>query len=140
MFSTQLKTGLLLAFTFVAIFSFGLNSNEANVRRSSAVEEFTVQTNANGQVTLSWKQNEEFENDLFSIERSTDGEAWFKIAEIHPLENRQITRSYDYVDETPLNGISFYRVKSITTSGDRWNAEPEMVYLENDQQVKIFPV
>ena len=40
---------------------------------------------------------------------------------------------------TPISGVSYYRIKSITESGERYNASPEMVYLENDEFVKIFP-
>jgi len=128
---------LLKTFTLVLLLTF-LSSNLLAERRS-AVGELEINTTAQGEVSINWTSQGEQLSEYFAVERSDDGTVWWKIGEVHPLENITITKSYEFIDETPMNGVSFYRVKSIMENGDRFNAAPEMVYFEFDDKIKIIP-
>lgn len=75
---------------------------------------FDVTTGANHTALLSWKPNTE-EPTSFVVERSGNGTQWEALAET-PQKNT-LTRLYSLTDTRPLNGHSFYRLKSINTAG-----------------------
>ncbi|MEM7162513.1 MAG: hypothetical protein AAF487_08760 [Bacteroidota bacterium] len=108
--------------------------------RIEAVDDFEINTNYLGEVFLEWENKTEVSSELYSIERSSDGETWWKIGEVHPLNKQSlVSMHYSFLDQQPMNGVSFYRVKSTIVGGDRVNTKPKMVYLENDKDLKIIP-
>ncbi|HYK76623.1 MAG TPA: T9SS type A sorting domain-containing protein, partial [Daejeonella sp.] len=68
-------------------------------------------------VQLSFIPKGEKNNSPFEIERSADGKAFEKIAQV--LSKSQIGLEYSYVDKNPLKGMSYYRLKQ-KGSADTW--------------------
>lgn len=71
----------------------------------------------NGVVRLSWKTISELNNDNFKVERSVDGLTWKEIEEIPGAGTSSQLLEYSAVDERPLKGLSYYRVKQTDYDG-----------------------
>ena len=66
-----------------------------------------------GGVELLWKTATETNNDFFNIEKSKDGEKFTAIGKIDGAGISKVARSYQFVDENPTNGKSYYRLKQV---------------------------
>lgn len=73
---------------------------------------------ANGtKVDLVWSTAEEKNNDYFTIERSVNGIEFEKVVEIKGAGNSTTTLHYHSFDLSPLEGISYYRLKQTDYNG-----------------------
>ncbi|MCX6275853.1 MAG: T9SS type A sorting domain-containing protein [Bacteroidetes bacterium] len=61
-------------------------------------------------VKISWVTSAEINNDYFTIERSGDGENYSQITKINGSGNSTSNIEYHHVDDSPLQGTSFYRL------------------------------
>jgi hypothetical protein len=77
---------------------------------------FTALAN-NAQVDLKWITATEINNDFFSIERSKDGIHFEALSTQKGAGNSTETRVYTSVDNQPLSGISYYRLKQTDFDG-----------------------
>ena len=77
---------------------------------------FTALAN-NAQVDLKWITATEINNDFFSIERSKDGIHFEVLSTQKGAGNSTETRVYTSVDNQPLSGISYYRLKQTDFDG-----------------------
>ena len=66
---------------------------------------------------LKWATAQEIDNDRFEIERSADGEDWSNIGEVKGAGNSSTEQQYSIVDENPLNGVNYYRLKQVDVDG-----------------------
>ena len=71
----------------------------------------------NGRVNLKWSTATEIDNDYFSIERSSNGSNWTTIATLPGAGNSVSILTYQYTDNQPLSGTSFYRIKQTDLDG-----------------------
>ena len=71
----------------------------------------------NHMVELRWSTILEINNGKFIIERSTDLSHWEPIGELAGAGNYNSIRNYNFTDESPLGGISYYRLKQIDYDG-----------------------
>jgi hypothetical protein len=74
-------------------------------------------TATNGHVNLKWSTATEIDNDHFSIERSANGSNWTTIATLPGAGNSVSLLNYQYTDNQPLSGTSFYRIKQTDLDG-----------------------
>lgn len=63
-------------------------------------------------VALSWTTISEKNTNYFFIERSTDGKTWTSIGRVKAAENSNHLLYYEFYDENPLKGVSYYRLKT----------------------------
>jgi hypothetical protein len=77
---------------------------------------FNAQLKA-GHVDLSWATASEINNDVFTVERSSDGIHFTMLLRKQGAGNSTITRYYNDVDNKPLTGISYYRLKQTDYDG-----------------------
>ena len=68
-------------------------------------------------VKLTFSTASETNNDYFTIERSGDGRNFESIGEIKGAGNSNQELSYEFVDESPLAGINYYRIKQTDFDG-----------------------
>ena len=66
---------------------------------------------------ISFSTASETNNDYFTIERSGDGRSFESIGEIKGAGNSNQELSYEFVDESPLAGINYYRIKQTDFDG-----------------------
>lgn len=102
---------------------------------------FTATPVNNRVVNLEWYTSSEMNNDYFSVERSKDGTTWEALERIEGEGNSNYTMRYFLVDEYPLNGTSYYRLKQTDYDGRFEYSSIEKVTLDklNDNKVYVFP-
>ncbi len=84
-------------------------------------------------VLLSWKTIQEIESDKFQILRSTDARNFETIGTIKAAGNTNDARNYNFTDNEPQDGISYYRLKTIDTDGSFEVSKIVSVRFEKDQ-------
>lgn len=69
---------------------------------------------------LSWATATETNNHHFDIERSSDGSSFTKIAEVdaHGTGTSLLQQNYEYTDQEPASGISYYRLRQVDRNGE----------------------
>lgn len=77
---------------------------------------FDAKTNTNG-IQLHWSTATEINNDYFTLERSIDGNNWEILAYVEGAGNSNQQLNYEYTDEYPYHGISYYRLKQTDFDG-----------------------
>lgn len=68
-------------------------------------------------VLLDWKTASEQQTLHFIVERSTDALRYTSIGLVKAAGNSAATTAYVYNDESPLNGINYYRLKQVDIDG-----------------------
>ena len=68
-------------------------------------------------VSLEWETATELNNDYFTLERSADGFAWEILGTKDGAGTSVKSIFYDFIDENPLAGISYYRLKQTDFDG-----------------------
>jgi hypothetical protein len=69
-------------------------------------------------VNLLWATASEKDNDFFTIERSRDGKRFHEIAKVQGAGTHIGTLEYTFTDVTPVEGMSYYRLKQTDINGD----------------------
>ena len=70
----------------------------------------------NKKVISSWVTQNETNTRNFEVERSRDGYVFYFTGNVHAA-NRTATNSYSFIDNAPLPGVSYYRLKMIDNDG-----------------------
>jgi hypothetical protein len=68
-------------------------------------------------VQLDWSTASETRNDHYTIERSADAQNWETIATVQGAGTTAERQDYTFLDEKPLNGISYYRLSQTDLDG-----------------------
>jgi len=69
-------------------------------------------------VDLTWQTQSEWNNEKFELERSDDIVHWKKIGEEPGAGFSQTEIQYLWIDQQPLNGVSYYRLKQLDFDGN----------------------
>jgi hypothetical protein len=64
-----------------------------------------------------WLTASEHENDFFTLERSANGIAFIALADIQGAGTTNVAHRYAYLDNAPLPGMSYYRLKQTDFDG-----------------------
>ena len=73
--------------------------------------------NAGGTVKLEWATASETDNDYFEVERSANTRSWNVIGKIKGAGTVNSVRNYALTDPSPLEGVSYYRLKIVDFAG-----------------------
>ncbi|RLD60440.1 MAG: hypothetical protein DRJ01_09645 [Bacteroidetes bacterium] len=73
--------------------------------------------NNNNQIIINWVTASEINNDYFSIERSVDGVSFEIIDIVNGAGNSNNVLNYETIDNKPLQGTSYYRLKQTDYDG-----------------------
>lgn len=68
-------------------------------------------------VYLDWITGREIDNDYFVIQRSVDGQKWTNLGRVAADENTRTSINYQFTDQNPLVGLSYYRLKAVDING-----------------------
>ncbi len=109
---------------------------------SLPIELLSFTANANDEhVKINWVTASESNNEYFTVEKSLDGIKFEILAKIDGAGNSSQILNYSAVDNAPLNGISYYRLKQTDYSGK--TEYSNMVAVEfkiiNDFIFNIYP-
>lgn len=77
---------------------------------------FSAEAHKNTVVTK-WTTSTETNNDYFTVERSPDARSFMPIANIDGAGTSHASRHYSFVDDGPLPGVSYYRLKQTDFDG-----------------------
>jgi hypothetical protein len=100
--------------------------------------EFDVKK-ANDVAIVSWKTASESNNDYFTIERSKDGIAFERVGFVNGSGTSTSTQVYSFVDEEPMAGTSYYRLKQTDFDGNFETFAPVAVHFDGSQKHTLFP-
>lgn len=82
------------------------------------VELLTFDAKLNGdKVDLIWTTATEVNNDYFTVERSKNLDQFIEIARVKGAGNSNTTNNYQITDNSPLEGLSYYRLKQTDFDG-----------------------
>lgn len=93
-------------------------------------------------VLLNWETASELNNKHFSVERSVDGRVWYTIAEVKGAGTSSQVQNYDYIDQSPENGISYYRLRQTDYDGTFKYSETQRVNVGSDgadSSLAVYP-
>lgn len=96
-------------------------------------------TNYPGEVVLDWTTASEHFNDYFSIERSSNGFDFEQIGTVKGAGFSTNELSYSFIDTSPLEGISYYRIKQTDFNGKFSFSEMKSVNRSSDVPISVFP-
>jgi hypothetical protein len=100
---------------------------------------FTATKTSFGKTLLQWKTAEEIGCSHFNIERSEDGRQWTKIGITPALGQQGAIQSYQFTDQSPVNGSNYYRLKQVDLDG-RYDYSPvRLINFGNQTSVSIYP-
>jgi len=68
-------------------------------------------------ILLKWTTATETNNDFFTMERSVDAFTWNIIGNVAGAGNSDVELTYQLIDEQPLDGLNYYRLKQIDFDG-----------------------
>jgi hypothetical protein len=71
----------------------------------------------NNQILLQWSTGSEINNDYFSLERSINTFDSEVIGYVNGAGNSSQTLHYQFIDQNPLSGITYYRLKQTDFDG-----------------------
>ena len=94
--------------------------------------EFTAQVEDRS-VVCKWSTASEHNNDFFSVERSADGVVFQPIGRVEGAGDSWTMRSYDFVDDEPLTGVSYYRLRQFDLDGSNEVSQAVAVKFSNGQ-------
>ncbi len=89
-------------------------------------------------VELTWETASEYNNDYFTVERSADGLNFNPIGTVEATGNSQTASLYNMIDQAPLYGLSYYRLKQTDLDGKfEYTA---VVTIRNDVRLTDQPI
>ena len=68
-------------------------------------------------IQINWSTASETNNNFFTVERSENGTVFTTIATIKGAGNSNSVITYNYIDNTPVKGVSYYRIKQTDFDG-----------------------
>ena len=97
--------------------SFALAFPKSNVNPLPiSLTTFNAQLDYN-RVIVNWTTQVEFNNDFYTIERSSDNQTFLPVGTVRGSGTTTVARTYNFVDTRPLNGISYYRLRQTDFDG-----------------------
>jgi Secretion system C-terminal sorting domain len=94
----------------------------------------------NNRSQLNWATATELNSDYFSIQRSVDLKEFTELGQVKSAGNSKLRLEYSYLDEAPLPGINYYRLKQIDKDGAAEYSKIVAVNVQDgSSQFAIYP-
>ncbi|MCC7332911.1 MAG: T9SS type A sorting domain-containing protein [Flavobacteriales bacterium] len=90
-------------------------------------------------VWLTWQTETEINNDYFTVERSSDLTNWETIKQVQGAGNSNSKLNYAAVDQKPLNGISYYRLKQTDFNGEYSYSDIRSINYNSIGDFTVYP-
>lgn len=92
----------------------------------------------NKNVLLAWQVAEETNTSHYEVQASETGQTWETIGEVVAKNNA--TMAYTFLDEHPVEGINYYRIREVEHQGSYSFSKIESVYFGNaGQPIYVYP-
>ncbi len=94
----------------------------------------------NSQVVVNWKVENELNIQHYEVECSNDGMNFETRSLQTALGNNQSMINYHFIDENPVTGNNFYRIKSVGRDGSiNYSRVVKIIYTEGSAGIRVFP-
>lgn len=102
---------------------------------------FQAQLLSDRSVELQWATATEWNNDFFTVERSTDLDTWSAIATVAAVGHSNALVEYTTSDAAPLQGANYYRLRQTDEDGTSTTSSVEVVELKGNPELdlRVFP-
>jgi len=90
-------------------------------------------------VRFTWTTSSELNNDYFTIERSVDGSIFTPLLTISGVGNSTIAIDYEAVDQNPVFGKSYYRLKQTDFDGSSETFDIVAVNRSGFGKITVYP-
>ena len=118
----------------------GIQQGYSNAELPISLLAFTATVANKSQVQLSWETASETNNQYFQVERSSDGVSFTKILVVDSKGNSAGSQSYTAEDNSPITGISYYRLKQTDIDGKSIYSKSIAINIApGDNELKAFP-
>lgn len=92
------------------------------------------------QVDLFWATGAEQNNQYFEVQRAGESGEWTAIGRLNGVGTTSQTTTYNYADQSPLDGISYYRLKQVDYNGNfSYSPIKKVEYNSQTQAPELFP-
>lgn len=97
-------------------------------------------TKVNDGVLVQWTAYNQENTDRFEVERSTDGSNFTRVYTTLAIVNGGLDVDYSWLDKSPVNGASYYRIKEVYKTGNHEYSSIVQVKLDNNNKgISIYP-
>ena len=101
--------------------------------------DFRATLTSNRNVSLNWIADADPEDRGFEVERSADQISWKKIAFVN-VNTTIRTADYGLIDQQPISGTSYYRLRMIEKSGSSKYSSTRIIQIDNLlSHIRIYP-
>jgi hypothetical protein len=99
---------------------------------------FKANTEKNG-IRVNWTAYNQGNTVRFEIERSTDGHRFNKVATL-PVTTTEGDVKYEWLDEQPVQGHNYYRIKEVYVSGSHeYSSSVYAIFDNRTNGISVFP-
>lgn len=105
---------------------------------ASQLLSFDAQKTGDKKVSVQWKVATEESGTVYNVERSADGQHWSLIASMPGTANGG-SATYTLPDASPLKGVSYYRLKISTVTGNVSYSQTRKIVFEQEFLVQVTP-
>lgn len=88
---------------------------------------------------LNWETSTELNNSHFIVERSVDGFDWEEVVKVLGEGNSVVNVSYTTYDNSPLFGVSYYRLKQVDFDGTGSIFKTKVINNITEVNVLVYP-
>ena len=92
----------------------------------------------NPTVNLAWKTTNEVNTSKFDVERSLDGKLFSTIGTVSS-KNIPGIHDYQFIDDNPFSGVSYYRLNQLDLNGDSKFSNIEFVNNNSNIGLSVYP-
>ncbi|NOZ45712.1 MAG: T9SS type A sorting domain-containing protein [Chlorobi bacterium] len=123
----------------------GTNSDDSQINSTLPIEliSYNAVYQSEGFVLISWITASEINNDYFTLQRSDDGIHFTDIGFIDGAGNSNNIKKYEFEDNNPINGTSYYRIMQTDFDGNFEIFKAKVVSTSssvlNDNSIKLYP-
>jgi hypothetical protein len=96
-------------------------------------------TLVNEETYLNWQTAQEINTSYFVMERSTGGNDFSKIGYVTASVNSSSVKNYSYVDQQPLQGINYYRLRIVDLDDEFTYSKIVIIKNDGNNSFKVFP-
>jgi len=86
---------------------------------------------------LQWNTLKETDSRNFVVERSVDGKTFTQLGVVNAAGNSSSVLAYSFIDNNPVTGVNYYRLKKVSTSGETSYSEIASITWKLTEQVQI---
>lgn len=117
------------------------NEGTCNIPAPVELAFFKAKITDQNTINLTWKTLSEIDNEGFEVQRSVDGRDWETLVFVEGMGSTVEEQNYEWIDEDPQVGISYYRLVQYDFGGASHIHKTEVVEFnpENSIIVQAFP-